>query len=73
LISARLKLLAALALTGGAAKGGAVLPRLNAWGRQFGDTYQALNKGSHEAHAGDHGLLVGDARKLADKIRAGLT
>ena len=68
----RLNLLAALALTGDAAKGGEVLPQLNAWGRRFADTYQALNRGSHSAHAGDLDLLVGDARKLADKIRASL-
>ena len=70
---ARLNLLAALALTGDASKGGEVLPRLNAWGSRFADTYQALNKGAHVAHAGDLGLLVGDARKLADKIRAALS
>jgi ABC-type hemin transport system ATPase subunit len=68
----RFNLLAALALTGDAAKGGAVLPQLNSWGRRFADTYQALNRGSHSAYAGDLGLLVGDARKLADKIRASL-
>ena len=68
----RFNLLAALALTDDAAKGGAVLPQLNAWGRRFADTYQALNRGSHVAYAGDLDLLVGDARKLADKIRASL-
>jgi hypothetical protein len=68
----RLSLLAGLALTGDAAKGGEALPRLNAWGRRFADTYQALNKGSHTAHAGDLGLLVSDARKLAEKIRGSL-
>jgi hypothetical protein len=69
---ARLNLLAALALTGNASLGGEVLRRLNAWGRAFGDTYQALNKGSHVAHAGDLGLLVRDARALASKIRDGM-
>ena len=69
---ARLNLLAALALTGDASLGGEVLRRLNAWGRAFGDTYQALNKGSHVAHAGDLGLLVRDARALAGKIRDGM-
>ena len=49
-----------------------MLRRLNAWGRAFGDTYQALNKGSHVAHAGDLGLLVRDARALAGKIRDGM-
>jgi hypothetical protein len=69
----RLNLLAALALTGDASKGGEVLPRLNAWGRRFGDTYQALNKGAHVAHDGDLGLLTGDARGLVVKIRAALS
>ena len=31
-----------------------------------------LNKGSHAAYAGDLGLLVGDARALASKIRDGV-
>jgi hypothetical protein len=69
----RLNPLAALALTGDATKGAEVLPRLNVWGRQFANTYQALNRGSHAAHPGDRGLLVGDARKLTDKIRASLS
>jgi hypothetical protein len=69
---ARLNLLAALALAGDASLGGEVLRRLNAWGRPFGDTYQALNKGSHSAHAGDLGLLVRDTRALASKIRDGM-
>jgi hypothetical protein len=70
--SARLYLLAGLALFGDASRGGEVLSRLNSWGRRFADTFQALNKGSHAAHTGDLGLLVGDARKLADKIRRSL-
>ncbi len=67
-----LNLLASLALTGDAAKGGQVLPRLSAWDRRFADTFQMLNKGAHAAHAGDLGQLVGDARKLAEKIRGSL-
>jgi hypothetical protein len=43
--------------------------RLDAWGHRFADTYKALNKGVHAAHDGDLGLLTGDARRLADKIR----
>jgi energy-coupling factor transporter ATP-binding protein EcfA2 len=66
----RLNPLAALALTGDASKGGDVLPRLNAWGYRFADTYQALNKGAHSAHDGDLRSLIGDTRKLVDKIRA---
>ncbi|MGH3256048.1 MAG: AAA family ATPase [Streptosporangiaceae bacterium] len=69
----RLNLLAALALTGDASKGGAVLGRLNSWGPRFADTYQALNKGAHAAHDGDLGLLVGDARSLVGKVRTALT
>jgi hypothetical protein len=68
----RLSPLAGLALTGDTAKGGEALPRLDRWGRQFADTYKALNQGSHAAHAGDLGSLVGDARKLAEKIRGSL-
>src|ERR1700733_15971559 len=45
----RLNPLAALALTGDAAKGGEVLPKLNAWGHRYGDTYRALNRGVHVA------------------------
>jgi hypothetical protein len=66
----RLNLLAALALTGDATRGGDVLSRLNAWGRRFGDTYQALNRGAHAAHDGDLHLLVNDARDLVARIRA---
>jgi AAA domain len=69
----RLNLLAALALTGNSGNGSVVLSRLNAWGRPFADTYQALNKGAHSAHLGELGLLVGDTRKLADKIRSSLS
>ena len=71
--STRLNLLASLALTGDASKGGEVLPRLNAWGHRFADTYKALNKGAHAAHDGDLGLLTGDARRLAGKIRGMLS
>ena len=69
----RLNLLAALALTGDAAKGGAVLPKLNSWGYRFASTYQALNKGAHVAHDGDLRLLTGDASNLVIKIRTTLT
>ena len=55
----RLTLLAALALTGDAGRGGDVLPRLNSWGRSFADTYQALNHGAHGAHTGDPGQQPG--------------
>ena len=71
--STRLNLLASLALTGDASKGGEVLPRLDAWGHRFADTYKALNKGAHAAHDGDLGLLTGDARRLAGKIRGMLS
>ena len=62
--------LAALALTGDASRGGDVLPRLNAWGQRFADTYKALNRGAHAPHDGDLGLLVADARSLVGRIRA---
>ncbi len=67
-----LNLLASLALTGDAANGGQVLPRLNAWDRRFAGTFQALNKGAHAAYAGTLGQLVGDASKLAEKIHGSL-
>jgi hypothetical protein len=69
----RLNLLAALALTGDTSKGGEVLPRLNAWGHRFADTYQTLNKGAHVAHYADLRLLTGDARGLVAKIHAALS
>jgi len=69
----RLNLLAALALTGDASKGGEVLPRLNAWGHRYADTYQTLNKGAHVVHDGDLRLLTGDAGNLVTKIRAMLS
>ena len=69
----RLTLLASLALTGDPSKGGEVLPRLDAWGHRFADTYKALNRGAHAAHEGDLGLLTGDARRLAGKIRGMLS
>jgi recombinational DNA repair ATPase RecF len=69
----RLTPLAALALTGNSGRGGDVLPRLNSWDRATADTYRALNRGAHCAHAGDLDLLIRDARALVDKIRASLT
>ena len=69
----RLNPLAALALTGDASKGGDVLPRLNAWGHRYADTYQTLNKGAHVTHDGDLRLLIADARDLVTKIRAALS
>ena len=69
----RLNLLAALALTGDASKGGEVLPKLNSWGHRYADTYRALNKGAHVAHDGDLRLLTADARALVAKIRAALS
>jgi recombinational DNA repair ATPase RecF len=69
----RLNRLAALALTGDAAKGGEVLPKLNAWGHRYADTYQTLNKGAHVAHHGDLRPLTRDAGDLVTKIRAMLS
>jgi recombinational DNA repair ATPase RecF len=68
----RLNLLAALALTGDASKGGDVLSRLNTWGRRFADTYQVLNKGAHVGHGGDLRSLIADAKDLVTKIRTAL-
>jgi hypothetical protein len=70
---ARLNRLAALAVTGDAAKGGEVLPKLNSWGHRCADAYRALNKGAHVAHDGDLRLLTNDASHLVAKIRAMLS
>jgi hypothetical protein len=69
----RLNRLAALALTGDMAKAGDVVPKLNAWGHRYRDTYRALNKGAHVAHDGDPRLLIADARALVARIRAALS
>jgi energy-coupling factor transporter ATP-binding protein EcfA2 len=69
----RLNPLAALALTGDASKGGEVLPKLNAWGHRYGDTYRTLNRGAHVTHDGDLRLLTNDAGHLVTKIRAMLS
>ena len=69
----RLNLLAALALTGDASKGGKVLPKLNTWGHRHANTYRALNKGAHVAHDGDLRLLTADTRALVARIRAALS
>ena len=69
----RLNPLAALALTGDATKGGEVLRQLNVWGRRYGDTYLALNKGAHVAHDADLRSLTNDARALVSRIRAALS
>jgi hypothetical protein len=69
----RLTLLAALALTGNATKGGEVLPKLNSWGPRYADTYRTLNKGAHVAHDGDLRSLTADARALVARIRAALS
>ena len=69
----RLNLLAALALTGDAAKGGQVLPKLDIWGHRYANTYRALNRGAHVAHDGDLRLLSADARALVARIHAALS
>jgi recombinational DNA repair ATPase RecF len=69
----RLNRLAALALAGDASKGGEVLPKLNAWGHRYADTYQILNKGAHVASHGDLRPLTRDAGDLVTKIRAMLS
>ena len=65
----RLINLAALALFGDAGQGAKVLPRLDGWGHIFANTFQALNRGSHQQHVGDLGYLISDSRKLAAKFR----
>ncbi len=59
----------ALAMFDAIDEGGAVLPKLNEWGWQMAQTYQACNKGAHGAHVGDPKLLVSDTRALVNKLR----
>jgi hypothetical protein len=59
---------AAQAMFADASKGGDVLPRLNAWHRSAADTYQALNKGTHQGHRGSLRSLVSQARQLTETI-----
>lgn len=59
---------AALAMFADASKGGDVLSRLNAWQRSAADTYQALNKGTHQGHRGSLRSLVSQARQLTEII-----
>jgi DNA repair exonuclease SbcCD ATPase subunit len=59
---------AALAMFGDAAKGGDVLPRLNAWYRNAADTYKAVNKGAHTGHPGSLRSLVSDTRQLTETV-----
>jgi len=58
----------ALAMFDAMDEGGAVLPKLNEWGWQMAQTYQACNKGAHGAHVGDPKLLVSDTRALIAKL-----
>jgi hypothetical protein len=60
--------LAALALSGDAREGAAVLPRLDRAGRIYADTFKALNRGAHLPHDGNLGQLISGSRKLAAKI-----
>jgi recombinational DNA repair ATPase RecF len=59
---------AALAMFAKASKGGGVLSGLNAWDRSAADTYQALNKGTHQGHRGSLRSLVSQARQLTETI-----
>jgi hypothetical protein len=59
---------AALAMFGDAAKGAAVLPRLDNWQRSAADTYRAVNEGAHDGHRGSLRSLVERTRTLTDLI-----
>jgi hypothetical protein len=59
---------AALAMFARASRGGGVLSGLNAWDRSAADTYQALNKGTHQGHRGSLRSLVSQARQLTETI-----
>ena len=64
---------AALALFGDATRGGDVLRQLNSWDHSAADTYQAVNKGAHDAYRGSLRTLVSQTRKLTDAIHSRLT
>jgi hypothetical protein len=61
--------LAAMAIFGDADQGAKVLPRLDALGRTFADTFKALNRGAHQQHRGGLGQLIADTRQLIAKVR----
>jgi hypothetical protein len=61
--------LAALALFGDADEGSRVRSRLRGLGRGLEETFQALNRGAHQAHTGDLGQLISDSRRLIVKVR----
>jgi hypothetical protein len=42
--------------------------RINQWGSRYADTYQALNRGAHEGHAGDLDGLIEDTRAFVRKV-----
>lgn len=60
---------AALALLGDAKEGHKVAAELEKrWGKQFGSTVSALNRGSHQLYSGHLGNLIGDSRQLVRTI-----
>jgi hypothetical protein len=62
--------LAALAFFSDVRKTGAVLSRLNSYGRWAGDAFRACKTGGHAPYPGDLHVLVKDAGKLVERIRA---
>lgn len=64
-----LRAVAALALFGNIAEANNVPDKLsNQWGRDFADTYRALNKGAHRGHNDELADLIADTRALVGKI-----
>jgi hypothetical protein len=61
--------LAALALFGDADEGSRVRSRLRGLGHGLEETFQALNRGAHQAHTGDLGQLISDSRRLIVQVR----
>ena len=61
--------LAALAMFGDAGQEARVRPRLKGLGRGLEETFQALNRGAHQAHTGDLGQLISDSGRLIVKVR----
>jgi len=64
---------AALAMFGDSARGGDVLPRLDAWDREAADAYKSLNRGAHEGYTGSLPSLVAQTRRLTRTIRRRLS
>jgi hypothetical protein len=62
-----MRTVAMLALFGDVTDSTSVTGKLNQWGHSYGDTYRALNKGSHNGDT-DFAVLISAAKNLVSKI-----